>query len=191
MTDTADLTTFRREQLRRRFAEEAEGSMEIRIDRYIEVNHQNMVATHHFTLASRECHDCYAHGHFIAAIMLSQAVAEGILKLMVERNRLQVHAGNRESRLMALQEIGFLDNESSTAFKQIFQSFRNDYHHMNPPVGTIDHEQLARRNIKDQATIERYVFGYTIDAEGRAVPNNPQYWDIGPDGMMPVYVNFQ
>jgi hypothetical protein len=191
MTDTPDTTTFRRDQLRKRFAYDAESSMEARIDRYIEVNHQNMVAMHHFTLASRECHDCYTHGHFIAAIMLSQAVAEGILKLMVERNSLQVQPANRESRLMALQQNGFLDYATSTAFTQIFRSFRNDYHHMNPPVGTIDHGQLARRNIMDQAKIERYLFGYTIDAEGRMVPNYPQYWDIGPDGMMPVVVNFQ
>lgn len=184
------LLRFRKDQLRKSFLADVEQSLEARIERYIEVNHQNMVAMHHFTLASRECHECYTQGHFIAAIMLSQAVAEGVLKLMVERNNVQVQKPSRENRLTALQERGFLDDATGAAFNRIFGSFRNDYHHMNPPVGKINHQELASRNISDQALIERFVFGYVIDAEGRPVPSYPQYWDIDPDGTMPVYVNF-
>ena len=33
---------------------------------------------HHFAKASSECNDLYRDGHLISAVMVSQAVAEGI-----------------------------------------------------------------------------------------------------------------
>jgi predicted RNase H-like nuclease len=179
---------LRKDQLRKSFLADGEQSLEARIERYIEVNHQNMVAMHHFTLASRECHECYRDGHFIAAIMLAQAVAEGILKFMVERNDIDIDSPNRDKRLAELSNRGFLDSKSQECFNRIFHSFRNDYHHMSS-VGSIDHKALAKRNIQDLASIEQYVFHCDLD-QGAAVPRFPQYRDIDEPGMMAADVDF-
>lgn len=190
MTNQTDELEFRKASLRKRMVQSLEQSLDERVDRFLAVGHQNMVAKHHFTDASQECLECFTHGHFIAAIMLAQAVAEGVLKLMVERNELTIEKPNRDKRLEALLESDFINEAVAEAFKRIFRSFRNDYHHMNPPVGSINHTELAERNIGDLTEIERYVFGYDIE-DGRASPHFAQYWDIGDDGMMPVHVNFQ
>ena len=85
MTNIDKSTQFRRDQMREHLVSELEQTLDDRINRFIEVDHQQMLANHHFTQASRECHKCYRDGHYIAAIMLAQSVAEGILKFMVEK----------------------------------------------------------------------------------------------------------
>ena len=49
-------------------------------------------------------------------------------------------------------------------------------------------EALAKRNITDLAALEREVFEYSIGAGGTLVPKNLKYWDLQPDGSVPVYV---
>jgi hypothetical protein len=42
------------------------------------VAHQGIVPNHHFAAASSECIDLYRDGYALSAVMVSQAVAEGI-----------------------------------------------------------------------------------------------------------------
>ena len=77
------------------------------------------------------------------------------------------------------------------AFNRIAdRSFRNDVHHMNPKVGTIDFPTLAKRNIQDLAVIERDVFQYEMH-NGALVLKNPQYWPIKPDGTVDAYLRLE
>jgi hypothetical protein len=57
-------------------------------ERKNEVEHQNVIAYHHFAAASSECLDLYKNGYYISTVMVSQAVAEGILRFILERNNL-------------------------------------------------------------------------------------------------------
>ncbi|MCZ7617192.1 MAG: hypothetical protein M5U32_02410 [Myxococcota bacterium] len=79
------------QQLRRLRAKEAirgdfEHSLEQRVDRYLEVQHQGIVPNHHFASASSECLNLYRDGYFLSTVMVSQSVAEGIFRFVLERN---------------------------------------------------------------------------------------------------------
>ena len=58
---------------------------------------------------------------------------------------------------------------------------------MNPPVGKIDFPALAKKNIQSLSVVEREIFDVDVD-EGKIVPIQPKYWDINPDGTVPVYL---
>ena len=61
-------------------------TLDQRIDRYLEVDHQGIIGNHHFAAASSECINLYRDGYYISAVMASQAVNEGIVKLVAELN---------------------------------------------------------------------------------------------------------
>lgn len=182
------------EQLRRQLAKEAiraefENSFEERVDRYVEVQHQGMVPSHHFAAASSECLNLYRDGYFLSTVMVSQSVAEGIFKFILERNGI-----NKDKKIpqkvphLVDQEI--ISRSCGEAFVRIWNGFRNDVHHMNPEVVQIPFEQLARRNISDPATIENEIFGWR-SKNGKIIPIQAKYWDLQPDGSTSVFLRFQ
>ena len=61
---------------------------------------------------------------------------------------------------------------------------------MNPKVADIPFPELARRNIDDLATIEREIFAYNIN-DGKFSPAQSKYWDLNPDGTVPVYLRLE
>ena len=70
---------------------------------------------------------------------------------------------------------------------QIWKSYRADIHHMNPTVSKIDFKMLAQTNIKSLSVIEKEIFDYKIN-NGAIAPSQPKYWDIQPNGKMPVFL---
>jgi hypothetical protein len=54
-------------------------------------------------------------------------------------------------------------------------------------VAAISFPELAKRNIDDLATIEREIFGYRVN-DGKLSPVQAQYWDVQPDGTVPVFL---
>jgi hypothetical protein len=121
--------------------------------------------------------------------MVSQALSDGILRFVAERNNLL--RGERETNQALanrMHQAEIFSQAFLEAFGRIQGSFRNDFHHMNPPVATVDLEPLAKRNIADLAGLEREIFEYSIGAGGTLVPKHVRYWDLQPDGSVPVYV---
>ena len=57
---------------------------------------------HHFSKASSECKDLYRDGHLISAVMLSQSVAEGIWRFVLERNQIPSDGNLRQPCAPAL-----------------------------------------------------------------------------------------
>src|SRR5260370_35406980 len=108
MTDNDDIV--RREQLKRGLLDACKGTVDARVDRYLEVSHQGIVPNHHFAPASSECVNLYRDGYFLSAVMVSQAVNEGIWKFVLERNGIPRDGSLGEivptlvSRRFALQE---------------------------------------------------------------------------------------
>jgi len=171
--------------LRDEFRQTDEQTLEARVDRYLEIDRQRIIGNHYFASASTECIHLYRDGHFIATVMTTQAVNEGILKFVAERNNIQFKNYCDLFKILASQ--GILSQDCLDASKQIWISFRNDVHHMNPKVAQINFPELAKKNIKNLALVEREVFNVDFD-EGKLVPKYPKYWDIQQDGTVPIYL---
>ncbi len=178
-----------REMLRESLLSQLNQSLDDRVDRYLSVNHQWVTGNHHFAHASSECLDLYRDGYFLSCVVVTQAVSDGIAKFVAECNRVTRQEGETNQRLVRrMQQQGIVLCPFAKAFDRIQCSFRNDYHHMNPPVGNLDHEVFAKRNIFDLATIEREIFDCSIGDGGTLVPKNLLYWDIAPDGTVPAFL---
>ena len=174
-------------QLIQDFAQIDEQTREARVDRYLEIDRQRIIGNYHFSRASTECIDLYRDGHFISTVMATQAVNEGILKFVADRNSIDYENITREDLLTTLLSKGIFSKDCFEASKQIMKSFRNDVHHMNPPVAKIDFPSLAKKNIHNLAMIEREIWDTNIN-DGKLDPIQPKYWDINPDGTMPIYL---
>jgi hypothetical protein len=177
-----------RKLLKRSICSELERTIEARIDRYLSVNHQWLIADHHFAHASHECLLLYRDGYFTSCIMVAQALSDGILKFVAERNNVQVKKEKKQALAKRMQQDGIFSQAFVDAVGRIRGGFRNDFHHMNPPIATVDLEALAKRNITDLAALEREIFEYSIGTGGALVLKNPKYWDLQPDGSVPTYV---
>ena len=135
---------------------------------------------HHFAKASSECNDLYRDGYLIGAVMVSQAVAEGIWHFVLERNQIQpkklkVGGGKKKNRpTIAAVLVGrkIISTECADAFVRIWRSFRNDVHHMNPKISTVNFPEVAKRNMADLAAIESELFAVTF-RRGRPRKDRP------------------
>lgn len=70
-----------------------EKSFEQKVQRALEVRPQVIVPHHHFTLVSTECISLYREGFFMATAMATQALNEGLIRFVAERNGI---ASNQE-----------------------------------------------------------------------------------------------
>ena len=173
-------------QLIQDFAQIDEQTREARVDRYLEINRQRIIGDHYFARPSTECIHLYRDGHFISTVMSTQAVNEGILKFVADRN--SIKNMTRDDLLTTLLSKSIISKDCYEASKQIVDSFRNDVHHMNPKVATIDFPKLAKKNIHNLSVVEREVFEVSISNNGELIPKHPKYWDINPDGTVPIYL---
>ncbi len=165
-----------------------EATIEQRVDRYIEVSHQPITANPHFAGASAECIRLYTDGYFLSTVMVTQAVTEAIRKFIVKHNEIKPDNGMKGPQIAEiLVKKGIISKDCADAFNRIWESFRDDVHHMNPKVATIDFPGLAKRNIQDLAAIEREIFAFKTD-NGRIIPTNPKYWDTREDGKMGAFL---
>jgi len=169
-----------------------EATLQQRVERHIEVTHQPITPNPHFAAASAECISLYTDGYFISTVMVTQAVAEGIRKFLVERNEIKL-----EEKMDGLQAVslllnqGIISNKCADAFNRIYKGFRNDVHHMNPKVAQIDFPKLSKSNIQDLATIEQEVFAFKWGNNGGLIPANPKYWDTRADGKIGAFLRLE
>ena len=168
---------------------ELKQTVDQRVDRYLEIDHQGIVGNHYFVKASSECLNLYRDGYYISAVMVSQAVNEGIVKFVAERNGIIRNKAHNEL-LDEFAQKNLMTSECAKASKKIWESFRNDVHHMNPKVAKIPFQQVAKNNLKNLATIEKEIFGADF-RNGDLIPHNPIYWDIQKDGIVPVFLRLE
>lgn len=184
------------EQLRRVRAEESlraefDLSLRQRAERCLEVRRQGILPNHHFASASSECLKLYRDGYFLSTVMVSQSVAEGIFRFILERNSLTSEEGLKIPEMAKLLvRKGLISSECANAFARIWCSFRNDVHHMNPKVVEVPFTKLAQRNISDLASIENEVFAYRTN-QGKLLPVQAKYWDLNEDGSVPVFLRLE
>lgn len=186
---------IRRFQLRQSIESECMGTIEQKLDRYLEVEHQNIIRDDYFSRSSSECILLYRDGYFIGAVMMSHAINEGIIKFIAEKNNIIQckEAGNTKSLSELVEEFkgkSIITEDCAQAFMKIWGSFRADIHHMNPKIAHIPFEQLAQSNLKCLSTIEKEIFGYDI-GNGAIIPRQPKYWDINPNGTTNAYLRLE
>ena len=58
---------------------------------------------------------------------------------------------------------------------------------MNQPVADIWFPDLAKKNIQNLAVIEHEIWATSFKDE-ELIPIHPKYWDINPDGTMPIHL---
>ena len=161
--------------------------MEARVNRYLEINHVGIIPNTHFSAASSQCIDLYRDGHYIACVMMCQAVNEGIVKFVLERNGIR-RAESIDTMLYRLRKAKLVTEEFAKASRSIAKSFRNDVHHMNPQVSKIEFDRISKDDILFLAQIEQEIFGFDLGDKGTIAPRQPKYWDIGPDGRTSGYL---
>ncbi len=178
------MQAIKRRRLQDDLRSSLEQSIDQRVDRYLEINHQWIIGNHYFAAASAECIELYRDGYFISTVMVSQAVNEGIFRFVAEKNSI-----DRESHEQFIKELmngNIISEDCAEASQRIWGSFRNDVHHMNPKVATIPFETLAKRNLQDLSVIEKEIFGVDVN-NGKLIPHQPKYWDVQNDGTVPAF----
>lgn len=183
------MNELEREVLKSSLRSDLERTIDARVDRYQSVMHQPILAHHHFAHASTECLHLYRDGYFHSCITVTQAVGEGIVTFVAQRNGISLLAKESKQELARrMKDNGIVSADLVAAFERLQRSYRNDFHHMNPPVAGVDLNEVGKANICDLAIIEREIFGYDFGPEGTLVPKNRRYWDIAGDGDVPVLV---
>ncbi len=174
---------------------EFEATVKDRVNRFLQIGYQNIVAANHFAKASTECLLLYRDGHFIATVMMSHAINEGIIKFVAERNAINLTMQNGDAKsidllIEELKKSGKFSDTCAKASQGIYGSFRNDVHHMSPKMTQIDFVSLALKNIQRLALIEGEIFAFEME-QGAINPKNPAYWDAGPDGYAEAFLRIR
>ena len=186
---------FKRAQLRESIESQCKGSIEQKISRYLEIEHQGIISGHYFANASSECIYLYRDGYFVGAVMMSHAINEGIMKFVAERNSISrsKEGGNTktiEELISEFREKNIISKKCADASMKIWKSFRADIHHMNPTVAKIPFQKLAQQNLKYLSIIEKEIFGYDIK-DGAIAPHQTKYWDINTNGTTTVFLRLE
>ena len=188
-TEDREETTreIERVELIRQFSAIDEHTREARVDRYLEVNSRRVIGSQYFARASTECIALYSDGHYIATVMMTQAVNEGIIRFVAKRNNIVYDNKSLGALLTTLASQGIFTQNCFKASNQIWNSYRNAVHHMNQPVADIWFPDLAKKNIQNLAVIEHEIWATSFKDE-ELIPIHPKYWDINPDGTMPIHL---
>ncbi len=185
---------IRRFQIKNEIESQFIGSIQEKIDRYLEIEHQGIIGGHYFAQASSECIYLYRDGYFIGTVMMSHAINEGIIKFIAERNGIKRQKTDGKEKTIKelideLQGAGHISPNCANASKGIWKSYRNDIHHMNSNIAKIPFQKLAQRNIKHLSTIEKEIFGYHTN--GAMVFHQPKYWDTNSNGKTTAFLRLE
>lgn len=186
---------IKRQTLKDNLTASYNSSIDERVDRYLDIGHHWLIGNHHFAAASSECINLYRDGHFIAAVMMSHSINEGIIVFVADRVKLLRDkdgggAKSIEDLIAELEQNRTISKTCADAARGIYESYRNDVHHMSPKVGSIDFPALARENLKRLAIIESEIFGVDI-VDGKINPHQPVFWDLNPDGTVSVFLRLE
>ncbi|MCH7497067.1 MAG: hypothetical protein IH971_04350 [Candidatus Marinimicrobia bacterium] len=104
---------------------------------------------------------------------------------MAKRNGME-YKKDAEDLIRSFRAKNILSSEALDAAELAWRH-RNDFHHLNPGVTTIELTTKARMCVEATCAVEDEIFGATF-SNGALVPKKPIYWDIKPDGTVPVFL---
>ena len=129
------------ETIRAHLKSRFDATFEERVQRAIQVRPQIIVPNHHFTWASTECVYLYRDGYFMGTAMATQALNEGLIRFIAERNGL---ASNQDLYQLvdqfAMKDV--ITSGCADAMRRVLKSFRNDFHHLNPSISNVPVQAL-------------------------------------------------
>ncbi len=162
-----------------------EAELPARIQRIEELNYQPVIGGHYFAPASSQCLELYRDGYMLGCIMCSQALLEAMLKFVAQQNSMEYKKDVRD----LIQDIlakNILSSNTVAAAKSAW-SHRNDFHHLNQGLAGIDLMNKAKECVEATCAVEDEIFE-AVFSNGALVPKKPIYWDIKPDGTVPVFL---
>jgi hypothetical protein len=156
-----------------------------RAQRYLKIKPHGIIPFTPFAPPSSECGLLFRDGHFYGCIALTQAVAEAITRFLCTKNGWKP-AKVFETNIDKLQKRGFISNDIKNKFLNLWQN-RDNYHHLNPKIGTNlkELESIAFEKILCLKEIEAAIFAFSIK-EGKLIPEYPKYWTVSQDGTAQV-----
>jgi len=166
------------QNLRSHFEAEIPG----RVARYNRPRVHGIIPDGFFAAASSECRELYIAGKFYGCITLAQSVAEGLAKLIADKNGIGPAEDHRQqiNHLQRDRSAPAISTAAYAAFRQIMgrpHEDRNDFHHLNASVEQ-DYGKLDARALEcidALHVIESEIFAYKMD-DGRITPIHSQYW---------------
>ena len=162
-----------------------ERELPLRIERISHLKYKRIIGGHYFAAASTECLELYRDGYMLGCIMCSQSLLEAMLKFVAKRNSMP-HKKDVEELINDIRATRVLSDGAIDAAKLAWRH-RNDFHHLNAGVASIDLKDKARECVEATCAVEDDIFGATFD-KGALVPNKRLYWDINADGTVPVFL---
>ena len=182
---------IKNKKLIKKFLQESFNStLSTRVDRYLKINVHDIIPYHFFSNASSECKQMYVDGHYYGCISLSQAVAEGLSKFIIEIKKIRA-SKDFKTRIDRLTKANMISNDSANAFIKIIGDDRNNYHHLNKEIKT-DYTELQKRAeecLEGLYVIESEIFAYKM-INGKLQPNNLIYWPNIDSGLADVFLRF-
>ena len=173
-----------REAIKAKLQSQFNSRLEDSVDRALEIRHQNIIPNHHFSMVASECVRLYQDGNLTALVMATQALNEGLIRFIEERNGIADQKERKES-VENLVKQGIISQKAGDASKRILKSFRNDFHHMNPSVSKVPIKDIAKRNLEDICIIEKELFDCSI-VDRKLRLKQCKYWDISKEGVIEV-----
>lgn len=182
--------SIQKKQLEDDLRSEFEGSIRVRVARYLEVKPHEIIAHTHFSRVSTEISALFRDGQFYGCIALSQAVGEALVRYMCQKNGFRPGKGFENN----LEKLGRRHFLSATVKNQLAElwSGRDDYHHLNSSIEQ-DHnnlQELASKKAHLLMEIEKEVFGYTVN-EGKLTLKYPQYWEVDDKNQVQVFLRIR
>jgi hypothetical protein len=170
--------------------QEFEYTLQIRVERYLQVKPYGIIPNTPFAAPSAECSLLYRDGHFYACIALVQAVTEATVRYMCGIN-FKSHDKVFEKNINKLHTRNFIDDKLRDSFTRIWEK-RDDYHHLNAVIESDRQalELLAKEKICLLNNVESEIFHFTIGDDGSIIPKNPRYWNI-KNNKMNVFLRLQ
>lgn len=167
--------------------QEFEQTLSSRVERYLKVKPYGIIPFTEFAAVSAECAFLFRDGHFYGAIALSQAVAEAIARFLCQKNGWKPKKSFEEN-IAKLETRQFISKSMKDKFLSLWQK-RDDYHHLNSTIETdrLKLEALAYKKVSLLKEIESEVFKFSI-VDGKLVPENRKYWEVQPNGTVPVFL---
>jgi hypothetical protein len=184
--------------IRQQIRTDDEARFDHRVARVQRVKVHKIIPHLWFDVASTESRDLFRDSHFYGCICLSQSVAEGLAKFVLEAHRVTI--GKRKRPIESCkkpatgrslidmlkklsggtrngQRMSALSDKCLKAFDCIEGGDRDDFHHLNKCILT-EFEKLEKRAeecVVALYDIESELFGFDITA-GVLTPCQSQYW---------------
>jgi hypothetical protein len=167
--------------------QEFEQTLSSRVERYLKVKPHGITPFTEFAAVSSECAFLFRDGHFYGAIALSQSVAEAIARFLCQKNGWKPKKSFEEN-VAKLETRIFISKSMKDKFLSLWRK-RDDYHHLNGTIETdrLKLEALAYKKVSLLKEIESDVFKFSV-VDGKLVPDNRKYWEVQPNGTVPVFL---